>query len=235
MAYDHSKLRRRSIRLKGYDYAQAGAYFVTICSHGHQCVFGRCLDEEMALSKFGEVVAACWHDMPRHFQGVELDAFVIMPNHVHGVVVIARDNEGARDNVGATHASPLPRPRGPKRQSVAAIVGSFKSASTRHINKLRGAPGAPVWQRNYYEHVIRNKDGLNRIRGYVLTNPLRWALDRENPERTGEDDFDRWLASFHTRPDSDKAAGRTVPVPFRPGPRPRLCRGLGAVRPYRGR
>jgi REP element-mobilizing transposase RayT len=181
-------------------------------------MFGRCLGEEMALSKFGEIVAACWHDIPRHFQDVELDTFVIMPNHVHGIVVIARDNEGARDNVGATHASPPPRPRGPKRQSVAAIVGSFKSASTRRINKLRGTPGVAGWQRDYYEHVIRNEDGLNRIREYIFTNPLRWALDRENPGRTGEDDFDRWLASLCRRrgpPEGDACVAPTSSSPTR--------------------
>ena len=118
-----------------------------------------------------------------------------MPNHVHGIIVIM-----ATHDVGATHASPLQnddtptQPRGPQRQSVASIVGSFKSAATNRINEHRGTPGAPVWQRNYFEHIIRDDESLNRIREYILNNPLQWALDRENPLAQGAKPEDAWAS-----------------------------------------
>jgi len=122
-----------------------------------------------------------------------LDAFVIMPNHMHGIVALVDSG-----TVGATHASPLPddaspgRPRGPKRQSIAYIIGSFKSAATKRINAVRGTPGVPVWQRNYYEHIIRDDESLNHIRQYILDNPAQWALDRENPAAVQPEPEDPW-------------------------------------------
>jgi REP element-mobilizing transposase RayT len=129
------------------------------------------------LNQFGNIVQECWIAIPEHFPKVILDEFVIMPNHVHGIIVIAET-----PRVGATHASPLHKhPRGPQRQSVGAIVGSFKSAVTKRINECRAAPSEPVWQRNYYEHVIREEASLNRVRKYIAENPLQWAYDPENP------------------------------------------------------
>jgi putative transposase len=133
--------------------------------------------------------------IPDHFPHVLLDEFVVMPNHVHGIIVIMPTHA-----VGATHASPLQnddtptRPRGPQRQSVGSIVGSFKSAATKRINEQRGTPGAPVWQRDYFEHIIRNDESLNRIREYILNNPLQWALDRENPLARGAEPEDAWAS-----------------------------------------
>jgi REP element-mobilizing transposase RayT len=188
---------RRSLRLKGYDYAQAGAYFVTICTQGRVCLFGEVVDGAMRLNEFGEMVRGCWLAIPDHFPHVALDAFVIMPNHVHGIVWIVDATTDAVGNVvgathasvRATHASPLPslpqpllRPRGPQRRSIGAVVGSFKSAAARCINAYRKTPGIPIWQRNYYEHVIRNEASLDGVRAYIVNNPLQWALDRENPE-----------------------------------------------------
>ena len=180
--YDPNRHRRRSIRLKEWDYTQPGAYFVTICSHTRAPLFGRVVDGDMVLNEYGEIVRACWREIPDHFPHVELDAFVVMPNHIHGIIVIVDHI------VGATHASPLPEnvpPRGPASGSLGAIVGSFKSTVTKRINIGRGTPGAPVWQRNYYEHIIRNDRALNAIRHYITENPLRWHLDRYNPERQG--------------------------------------------------
>ena len=192
---------RRSIRLKGYDYTRAGAYFVTICTKDRACLFGDVSDGVMRLNQMGQIVWQCWLAIPDHFPHVLLDEFVVMPNHVHGIIVImATHIVGARHAVGATHASPLQnddtptRPRGPQRQSVASIVGSFKSAATKRINEQRGTPGAPVWQRNYYEHIIRDDESLNRIRQYIAENPLHWYLDRENPNAIGVDD--QWNALF---------------------------------------
>jgi len=185
--YDPQRHHRRSIRLPGYDYTQPGAYFITIVTHERACLFGEVMNGEMELNEMGQIARQCWLDIPKHFGNAAVDAFVVMPNHIHGIIVI---------HAGATHASPLPlppRPRGPQRQSIASIVGSFKSATAKRINALRGTPAAPVWQRNYCEHIVRNDDALQRIRQYLADNPQRWALDRENPDRTGVDEFDTWL------------------------------------------
>lgn len=170
----------RSIRLKGYDYARPGAYFVTICTQNRVCLFGDVVNGKMRLNDTGDIVRQCWLDMPAHCSTAVLDEFVVMPNHIHGVIVLGDAP------VGATHASPLPtRPRGPRRQSIASIVGSFKSAVTKRLNERRGTPGASVWQRNYYEHIIRDDAAWQRIREYIANNPLQWALDRENPNVVG--------------------------------------------------
>ncbi len=190
---------RRSIRLQGYDYAQVGAYFVTICTYNRECLLGQVVDGHTVLNQYGEIVVACWNDLPNHYLSVELDAFVVMPNHVHGTILLA-DPVGAgfreREMVGAGF-----KPAPTKRRPLSEIIRAFKTFSSRCINESRGTPGIPTWQHNYYEHVIRDDDSLNRIRDYIATNPLRWALDRENPQRKGEDTFDRWLATFRTWPD----------------------------------
>jgi putative transposase len=184
---------RRSTRLKGYDYAQAGAYFVTICTHDRSCLFGNIADGEMCLNAWGIMATECWHAIPHHFPHVVLDEAIIMPNHLHGIIVIQGRGEASAlpihvpKELPKTDASPLQqgRPNGTQPGSLSAIVQNFKSISTRRINGVRGMPGTPVWQRNYYEHVIRNERELEKIREYVATNPLKWALDRENPQRTG--------------------------------------------------
>jgi len=185
---------RRSIRLRGYDYTYPGAYFVTLCTLGRACLFGDVVDGKMRLNAAGRIVRQCWQQIPTHFPNAALDDFVVMPNHVHGIIVLTDTNV-----VGATHASPQPhenaspaRPHGPQRRSVASIVGSFKSAVARRINALRDTPGASFWQRNYYEHIIRDDESLNRIRQYILDNPMRWAMDRENPATVQPEPEDIW-------------------------------------------
>lgn len=176
---------RRSTRLPDFDYTTAGAYFVTICAHERACLFGDIIDGEMRLNEWGEIVQQTWDAVPGHFSNVALDQFIIMPNHVHGIILLNDD-----DRVGATHASPVivahdhgrathasPLPPGPKPQSIGAIVGSFKSAATKRINLLRNSPAQPVWQRNFYEHVIRNDRDLAAIRDYIAGNPWNWADD----------------------------------------------------------
>jgi len=179
VSYNPHRHHRRSIRLKGYDYSQAGGYFVTVCSQNRDCVFGEIADGQIRLNVFGEIVQACWYDLPRHHSRVELDAFVIMPNHVHGIIVLK--------GVGAQHAAVI---QGHAQTNVppdtlGAIVRSFKSAVTKQINELQGTPGTLMWQRNYYEHTIRNSEELGRIRQYIVNNPAQWALDRENPAVAG--------------------------------------------------
>ena len=165
---------RRSIRLKGYDYSQPGAYFITVCTHNRKPVLGRIMDAKMELSDYGRIVSARWLNLPRHYSHLELNAFVVMPNHIHGILMF-RSTELA------------------KRHPVSEIVRSFKTFSSRRINEIRDIPGIPVWQRNYWEHVIRDQESFKRIHDYILTNPLRWHLDKENPQCVGEDDFDHWL------------------------------------------
>jgi REP element-mobilizing transposase RayT len=166
---------RRSIRLRGYDYSQAGAYFVTVCTHDRMCLFGEIMDRQMRLNAAGRVVEQCWNQIPEHFPHVELDEFVVMPNHVHGIIVIA-------ETVGAIHESPLQSPRERRQMLLPKIIGRFKTNTAKRINEMRDTPGTSVWQRNYYEHIIRNVESLNGIRKYSMNNPLQWALDRENPD-----------------------------------------------------
>jgi REP element-mobilizing transposase RayT len=190
------KHHRRSIRLPGYDYGQQGMYFVTICTENRELLFGEIVGGEMRLSERARIVDGCWQAIPAHFRHVELDEFQIMPNHIHGILAIAQRSENEPSVVGAQHAAPLQRNMiSPNIHpgSLAAIIRSFKSAVTSRVNLLRQTPGAPLWQRNYHEHAIRNENDLHRIREYIQTNPLRWELDRENPKRQGKDEFDRWL------------------------------------------
>ena len=181
--------RRRSIRLKGYDYTQPGAYFVTICTHGRAMLFGRVVDGEMALNAYGEIVREEWFRTVQVRPYMELfpDEFVVMPNHIHGIVWIV--DVGARRR----HAPTREQFGRPVPGSLPTIVRAFKSAVTRRINALRGTPGAPVWQRNYYEHIIRTERALDAIRRYIAANPLRWHLDRYNPAAIGPDPMTRDL------------------------------------------
>lgn len=166
---------RRSLRLNGYDYAQAGAYFVTICTQNRACLFGEVVDGKMRLNVFGEIAREEWFRTGQIRPNVELDAFVIMPNHIHGIIVI-------RGNVGATRrVAPTKHPAGPVSGSIGAIVGQFKSITAKRINELRGTPRVPVWQRNYHERIIRDEPALARIREYIANNPRQWTLDRLNP------------------------------------------------------
>ena len=179
--FDPSIHHRRSIRLKDYDYSELGAYFVTIVTYQRACLFGDVIDGSAVLNAAGRIVDECWMDTPAHFGGVELIGHVVMPNHVHGILVI-RDipAQGGMTEVGARHASPL-RPHGVKRHSLGAIVGSFKSAVTKRIG--RELSPIAVWQRNYYEHIVRNERQMEKVWFCVRSNPLSWATDDENPER----------------------------------------------------
>jgi putative transposase len=189
MKYNPAKHHHRSLRLKDYDYAQAGAYFVTIVTRDRACLFGDVVDADMRLNRYGEIARTDWQAIPKHFPDVALDIFLVMPNHVHGIISI---------NGGARHAVPLPSPferfGKPVSGSIPTIVRSFKSIVTKDINELRHTPGASIWQRNYFEHVIRDEESLNRIRQYILDNPARWEFDRENPAVISPEPEDAWRA-----------------------------------------
>jgi REP element-mobilizing transposase RayT len=170
--------QRRSIRLPGYDYTLAGAYFITICTAGRECLFGDVSDGAMMLSPAGRIVEEQWLRSASLREELALDAFVVMPNHVHGIVMLADQppRVGAR---GARPSRQLHLPGG----SVGAFVSGFKASATRHVSQLRGGT-ASVWQRNYYEHVIRDDRSLNRIREYIYDNPRRWMEDEYHPNAT---------------------------------------------------
>jgi len=166
---------RRPIRLRGYDYSTNGAYFVTICAHNRICLFGNIANAEIILNDYGKTVGQAWFDLPNHYPEVELDASVIMPNHIHGIVVLHHD-----DVVGAGFKPALTPDN--RRHGLSEIIRGFKSFSARRINAIRNTFGAPVWQRGYFDRVIRNEGELNRIREYVLNNSTNWDMDRENPD-----------------------------------------------------
>ena len=175
---------RRSPRLPHYNYGQSGAYFVTVCVKGRERVLGEVVGEDMQLSMAGKIVKEVWDKIPEHYAHVEIGEFMVMPNHVHGIVWITEEEErtniGAENNVRAQHAAaPLPKQNHPhvKPGSLGAIVRSFKSAATRKINLQRGTIVSPFWQRGYHEHIIRDDEDLLTHREYILNNPLKWALD----------------------------------------------------------
>jgi len=175
MRYNPELHHRRSIRLKGYDYSLSGAYFVTVCSYRKERIF-----EDIIVAS---IIKEQWQNLPRKFSCIELDEFVIMPNHIHFILwikdvgatlAVAPNNETTSKRAGT---SPAP--------TIGNIVGASKSmVSTEYlkwINQNNAERSAILWQRNYYEHIIRNEESLNRIRNYIINNPLKWEEDIENP------------------------------------------------------
>jgi hypothetical protein len=152
-----SRPTRKSPRLRHYDYAQVGAYFVTACARDRQCLFGHVESDEMQLNELGRIVREHWLRIPLHWTRVEIDSFIVMPNHLHGIVILFRAG------------------RGPPLQTV---VGAFKAGVSREV-------GGSVWQRTFHDRVIRSEPELQALRQYMADNPLRWALDSENPARLG--------------------------------------------------
>lgn len=188
MNYNPSKHHRRSIRLKGYDYSQSGAYFVTICAQNWECVLGEAVQGMIRLSPVGEIASECWLEVPRHFTGIELDEYVIMPNHIHGIVVFNDDISGRglinQTPTSETHTKVaiaedwklMKRPN----RTLGKIIRHYKARTSKFVHET----GYPEfrWQRNYYEHIIRNENDLNRIRKYIDENPWQWYYDEENPQ-----------------------------------------------------
>jgi len=187
---------RRSLRLPGYDYSQSNAYFLTICAAHKKFLFGNIKDGIMRLSEAGQVLVEEWLNTAKLRPYLTLDESVVMPNHFHGILWV---NETPKQGT-ARRAPTMERFGKPVKGSLPTIIGAFKAAVTRRINALRNSGKGEVWQRGYYEHVIRDDESLNRIREYIMHNPLNWEFDRENLDRKSEDKFYRWLASFKTRP-----------------------------------
>lgn len=184
--FDPQKHHRRSIRLQGYDYSQAGAYFVTIVTWHRECLFGEVVNGEMKLSKFGLVAKQQWDKLPKRFPNIELGAYMIMPNHVHGIILITAGrgtagNPNDLDSGPSRRAPTRERFQKPVKGSIPTIVRSYKSAVSYRINLMHGTDGVPVWQRNYYEHVTRNDKDLQNKTDYINANPFLWDEDDENP------------------------------------------------------
>lgn len=186
MKFNPEKHHRRSIRLKDYDYSAGGAYFITICTFQRQCLFGNITNAEMELSPLGKIVANEWLRTPQIRPNFELNEWIVMPNHIHGIIIINSPKQSNDGFVGA-HSAPLPdisvqkgiayrRPR-----SLSSFISGFKSATTKQINIQRDAAGTPTWQRNYYDHIIRNDKSLQYIRQYIQNNPATWQDDQLNP------------------------------------------------------
>ena len=215
MTYDPKIHHRRSIRLRGHDYAGGGAYFVTICIHGDQFLLGKIVENEMVLDNAGKIVEVAWRDLAARFPSVALDAHQVMPNHFHGIIVIpgpglepslaratgapliqphtvrpGRIRTMADPRVGPTidvapGLAPAHPPRGValrRRIGLPAIVGAFKSLSMIAVNQALGRSGKHLWQEDYYEHIIRNVEELEKTRDYTIHNPARWRYDPENPD-----------------------------------------------------
>ena len=183
MGYKTKERYRKSIRLKGYDYSKPGAYFITLCTSDHQCSLGRMENDRIKLLPVGEMVTKFWNEIPQHFEQVELDEYIIMPNHIHGILIIKKYNQ-----VGVQNFEPLHDPN--HRQinryqhviphSIGSIVRSIKSAVT-HWCRQNGFPNFR-WQRNYYDHIIRDEKELDRIRKYIKQNPKKWQIDDDHPK-----------------------------------------------------
>ncbi|OGR04355.1 MAG: hypothetical protein A2511_07240 [Deltaproteobacteria bacterium RIFOXYD12_FULL_50_9] len=180
---------RHSIRLKGYDYSQTGAYFVTLCAVDRSCYFEQFLE-------LRQIIDEQWRNIPSRFSNVILDEYVIMPNHLHGILVIRRDTPCGYPDETVAPANRMPARGVP---TVGEIVGAFKSlcinawlkvVKTEQINAR-----AKFWQANYYEHVIRNEGEMECVREYIINNPLQWELDRENPafEGRNKQPTEKWM------------------------------------------
>lgn len=179
------RLHRRSIRVPGYDYRNEGSYFVTICTHQRACLFGRVIDGAMRTNNLGAIADEEWWRSAavRTHVALRPHEFIVMPNHIHGIVRIVRAGGQGVDDRATAQASGT---RGARRlvtpsswsvppESLGAVLRSYKSTVTRRINALRASPGEPVWQRNFYEHVVRDEAELERIVAYIASNPRRWG------------------------------------------------------------
>jgi len=170
---------RRSIRLKGYDYGQRGMYFVTLCAYNKQCIFGQIVDNKMILNEFGKIAYEEWLKTSISRPAIELHEFIIMPNHLHGIIVIANQNWNFTTCTGPWQqcTQTMEQFGKPTSNTIPTIIRGYKATVTKQINVLRSRPTYPVWQRNYYEHIIRNEESYQTIREYVWNNPFKWYED----------------------------------------------------------
>jgi len=174
--YDPDIHHRRSVRLAGYDYSQCGAYFVTICTDNKKRLFGNIMDGKAQLNEIGVMVKHAWEWLPQQYQYVSIDEFVIMPNHFHGILIINDVLNNSQRAVREQSTRAVREP--PLHKPVGRLIGVFKTVTTKRFNETRHSVGEKIWQRNYYEHIIRNEDDYMRIFWYIQTNPSNWRNDK---------------------------------------------------------
>jgi len=172
--------QRKSPRLKGYDYSQEGAYFVTICTYQRIHLFGDVVNGKMEFSDFGQIAHSLWATISDHRSNIFLDAHVVMPNHMHGILFITDQQYSPQTPVGMRRASSVAsqnHSKGSRSGTLGTIIGAYKSAVTRNINQQMGLRSPIVWQDSFHDHIICSEQALNNLRQYVDTNPTRWAED----------------------------------------------------------
>jgi len=192
--FDPKKHHRRSIRLPEYDYAQAGAYYVTIVAWHRECLFGEVVNKDVKLNEAGKIVQWEWKELPKRLQFIEIGAFIVMPNHFHGILIFRENVRATRQILINAHSGNVslpnviidgidgsPLPRGPQPKSLGAIMTQFKSRVTKKLWKIRSLKGTLIWQRNYWEHIIRNQKDLQNKTDYIEANPMLWDEDDNNP------------------------------------------------------
>ncbi len=187
MRYDPRVHHRRSVRLKGFDYSSPNAYYITIATKNKKCLFGSIKGAEMILNHLGRIVEAEWNKTAEIRPEVIVDYFVVMPNHFHSIIIITDETPHCR---GTSHVPLSPKSNSkaeqfgkPTPDSIPTIIRWFKSTCTKRIRLFQNSPRLSVWQRGYYEHVIRTEIELDKKREYILNNPLKWEMDRLNPGR----------------------------------------------------
>lgn len=190
MKYNPEHHHRRSIRIQGYDYSKTGIYFVTICTHQRQCLFGEIRNEKMILNQIGKIVTQEWLKSAEIRQEIVLDEWIIMPNHLHGIVGIDKkdDNDFKGDNNKGASLAPLQKDK-QKPKSLSSFVGGFKSSVTKIIKPICDHPNPVIWQRNYYENIVRDENQLNQIRQYIINNPQKWDEDPEKLDNLSTEIF----------------------------------------------
>jgi putative transposase len=161
---------RKYVRLPEHDYSTAGVYFVTICTLNKQCLFGEIKNGTMRPNLYGKIVQQSWNDIPKHYSDINNEIFSMMPNHVHGIIIITDDN-------GRSGLKPDPT----NRHALPEIIRGFKTFSAKGINEFRQSPGVQIWQRSFYEHIIRTEKEYHEIGEYIYHNPQKWDSDTENP------------------------------------------------------
>ena len=159
---------RKPNRLKEYDYSQSGYYYVTICVQNREYIFGDILNKKMILNQCGDIAKNSWLDLPNHHKNVQLDAFVMMPNHIHGIIIINNNPVGNRPACSVN-----------KNNNLSVIIGSYKATVTKQINRINNT--VFQWQKSFHDHIIRKTDSLEKIREYIVNNPLNWDNDENNP------------------------------------------------------
>jgi REP element-mobilizing transposase RayT len=185
---DPERPSRRSVRLKACDYARPGGYFVTVCTADRRRLFGTVAEGQVHLNRFGRIAEAEWQQTAELRSIVELGEHIVMPNHVHGVIFIMETGDPEPGSQPERRVAGHRAFGRADAGSLASVVGGFKAAVTRRINAVRKTPGGSVWQPNYYDHVVRSAEELDRIAYYIRTNPERWDRDRENPRARVVDD-----------------------------------------------